>query len=102
MNFLNVLGFLFVVVGSLLVAAPAFWLVYALVKNVYRTAQRASVLIPDTYELAAQMSVAYGRTVSHEEAVAERRRLVADRDRESLWLIGGIVAIDYFGREANR
>ena len=102
MDLMHVLGFLFVVVGSLLVAAPAFWLVYVLVKNVYQTAQRASVPIPDTHELAAQMSVAYGRTVSLEEAVAERRRLVADRDRESLWLIGGIVAIDYFGREANR
>ena len=102
MDLMHVLGFLFVVVGSLMVAAPAFWLVYALVKNVYRTAQRASIPIPDTYELAALMSVAYGRTVSLEEAVAERRRLVADRDRESLWLIGGIVAIDYFGREANR
>lgn len=102
MDAMHVLGFLFVVVGSLVIAAPAFWLVYALVKNVYRTARRASVPIPDTYQLAARMSATYGRTVSIEEAVAERRRLVADRDRESLWLIGGIVAIDYFGREAGR
>ena len=102
MDFWHVIGFLFVVVGSFVIAAPAFWLVYALVKNVYQTAQRASVPIPDTHELAAQMSAAYGRTVGLEEAVAERRRLIADRDRESLWLIGGIVAIDYFGREANR
>jgi len=102
MDLMHVLGFLFVVVGSFVIAAPALWLVYAMVKNIYQTAQRASVPIPDPHELAIQMSGAYARTVSLEEAVAERRRLVADRDRESLWLIGGIVATDYFGRETNR
>ena len=60
MDLMHVLGFLFVVVGSLLVAAPAFWLVYALVKNVYRTAQRASIPSRDTYELRFPRNSGHG------------------------------------------